>query len=189
MIEIEFNKRSINRFETRINKIANNLINNAQKGVNKALEETKKEALLNKAGNSDESLINTESNIAKTKVVGRVFTDKDKFNYAPFLEYGTGYKADGTLPHIGKTGTFKISNMRFWYAPADVIKRQANVEGAITFGDLSFPKSAIFNGKKYVLVFSQSPKPFMRPTAFNRRKDNIETIKETIKEGIEEDLK
>lgn len=171
MLTVEWNKGDLNNFYSKIDKICSNLQKHAKTGIEKATKETQQTALSKKVGNKDESMILTEINDERI-IEGRVYTN---FHYAPFLEYGTGIEAE--LPHIGTTKTFIKSGFTYWFLPVEKCDRDLPNQ-IITIGD-----------KEFYLMFSQQPKPFMRPTAFERRNPNIETIKESIIKGIEEDIK
>ena len=96
------------------------LVNSSKLGMEDALKNTQEHALKNKRGAKDKRLIPVEIvDFSKEKIIGRVHTDKNLFSFAPFLEFGTGIKADGTLPHIGKTKTFIASGYRYWLLPVD----------------------------------------------------------------------
>lgn len=123
--------------------------------MEKVLESGQEEAFKNKRGSKEKSLIPYELKSAKDSVTGRLYTD---FDYAPFLEFGTGIKADGTLPHIGHTATFKNSGMRYWYLP----KELADAKGK----EFAPQRIITIDGQQFYLMFATKPYPFMRPTAF-----------------------
>lgn len=145
-----------------------NILRNIDKILPNAMEEVLKKgqelALKNKRGNKDQSLIQYEIKNIKTGVEGRIFTT---FDYAPFLEYGTGEKADGTMPHIGKTKTFKESGMKYWYIP----KAVADKKGMI----INSSRLINIKGELFYIMYATQPYPFMRPTAFE-----LETISSKI---------
>lgn len=137
--------------------------------VERALQEGQRIALSNKRGNKDEDLIQYSIKVNKGEVEGRIFTT---FDYAPFLEYGTGVKSDGTLPHIGKTKTFQKSGMQYWYLP----KRIADKTG------MSFNPNRLITikGEEFYIMYATQPYPFMRPTAFELETKAVEIIKEEL---------
>lgn len=149
-------------------------INNAlPKAMKEIMEAGQAEALNKKRGNKDKTLILYEINSQKDNVSGRLYTD---FDHAPFLEYGTGTKADGTLPHIGKTATFKASGMRYWYLPKEV----ADAKGK----EFSPQRLININGELFYLMFATKPYPFMRPTAFYLEDNAIKILAEQIKKEL-----
>lgn len=117
------------------------------------MEFAKKEALKNKRGDKDSSLILFEITAKNREVTGRLYTN---FDYALFLEYGTGTKAE--MPHIGHTETFKESGYTYWYLPKDI----ADAKG------LDFSSSRLINikGELFYIMYATQPYPYMRPTAF-----------------------
>ena len=137
--------------------------------LEKVLQEGQKIALNNKRGNKDADLIQYSIKIGKGEVEGRIYTT---FNYAPFLEYGTGNKSDGSLPHIGKTKTFFNSGMQYWYLP----KRIAESSG------MSFNPNRLIKikGEEFYIMYATQPYPFMRPTAFELETKATETIKQEL---------
>lgn len=190
MIDVSWNKDNLKSFEKKMETLIKKLPETAKLGVNDALKNTQEKALENKRGSKDKNLILTEIiDCSNGEIVGRVYTNKDLFSFAPFLEFGTGNKADGTLPHIGKTNLFKKSGMQFWYAPADKIKRQYSEGSFIELVGEQIPMNAIFNGKKYVLVFATKPYPFMRPASFSSRQENANLVNERIGKLLREVLK
>lgn len=112
----------------------------------------------------------------KGKVVGRVYTNKDLFSHAPFLEYGTGTKAE--LPHIGQTKTFIQSGYRYWFLPVEKVDKQFSPERII-----------VIDGKQFYLMFATKPYPFMRPASFSSRQENADLVNERIGKMLMEVLK
>ena len=131
------------------------------------------EALKNKHGNKDSDLITYDITSNKKEVIGCLHTN---FEHAPFLEFGTGTKADGTLPHIGHTKTFKDSGMRYWYMP----KELADAKGK----EFSPQRLIIIDGKEYYIMYATKPYPFMRPTAFYLEDKAIKILADEIKKKL-----
>lgn len=178
MISIEWNKDSLSSFEKKMETLIRKLPEAAKMGVDDALKNTQEKALQNKRGNKDEKLIPIEIfDFDKNKVVGRVYTNKDLFSHACFLEFGTGAKADGTLPHIGKTKTFIESGMQYWFLPIEKIDKNLN--------------NPVINikGELFYIMFATKPYPFMRTAAFYSRRENADLINERIGKMILEVLK
>ena len=120
------------------------VLDNLEKLLPNALEEVlkygQKSALDKKKGSKDQKMIQYDMKQIPNGVEGRIFTT---FVHALFMEYGTGNKSDGTMPHIGHTKTFKDSGMTYWWIPPKLSK-----DG------------------EWHLVYAQSAHPYMRPTAF-----------------------
>lgn len=177
MIEIEWNEKKLNRFEKKMENILSELPNSAKSGVEDALKNLQKKALDNKRGSKDEKMIPVEIvDFDKMKVVGRVYTDKDLFSYASFLEFGTGTEAE--LEHIGTTKTFIESGYRYWLLPVEKIDRKFAPERMINI-----------KGNMFYIMYATRPYPFMRPASFSSRKENAELIKKKIAYMLKEVLK
>ena len=102
--------------------------------------------------------------------------DKDIFSYAPFLEFGTGTKAE--LPHIGKTKTFIASGYRYWFLPVDKVDKKFSPERVINI-----------DGELFYIMFATQPYPFMRPASFTSRQENADLVNERIGKFLTEVLK
>jgi hypothetical protein len=177
MIDISWNKDNLKSFEKKMETIIKKLPETAKLGVEDSLKNTQEKALKNKRGNKDEKLIPIEIlDFDKGKVVGRVYTNKDLFSHAPFLEYGTGTKAE--LQHIGQTKTFIQSGYRYWFLPVEKVDRQFSPERII-----------VIDGKQFYLMFATKPYPFMRPASFSSRQENADLVNERIGKMLMEVLK
>ena len=177
MINIEWNKDNLKSFEKKMETIIKKLPKTTKLGIEDSLKNTQKKALQNKRGNKNEKLIPIEIlDFDKGKVVGRVYTDKDLFSFAPFLEFGTGTEAE--LPHIGTTKTFIKSGYRYWYLPVDKVDRKFSPERIVEI-----------NGKQFYLMFATKPYPFMRPASFSSRQENADLVNERIGKMLMEVLK
>lgn len=159
-----------------IEKKIQSLQNNLPKAMQKIMEHGQQTALDNKVGSKDKRLIPFIIEKDGDRFKGTLYTN---FSFAPFLEYGTGAKAE--LPHIGKTRLFRFSGFECWYAPAEEVKKQYSDRAGIEINLQWFPMNAYMNGKKYVMVFSQSPRPFMRPTAFELEKSAVDILKQELR--------
>lgn len=168
MISVEWNKQDLKNFYNKMDKIIREMPKRAEIGVKNALENTQEKALSNKRGSKDKRMIPFEIVEASTNsVIGRVYTDKDLFSYAPFLEYGTGTKAE--KPHIGTTETFIKSGYRYWYLPVEKVDRKFSPQRIINI-----------NGQQYYIMYATQPYPFMRPASFSSRKENADCLNEEI---------
>ena len=177
MIDISWNKDNLKSFEKKMETLIKKLPETAKVGVEDSLKNTQEKALKNKRGNKDEKLIPIEIlDFDKGEVVGRVYTDKNLFSFAPFMEFGTGTEAE--LPHIGKTKTFIASGYRFWYLPVEKVDKQFSPERIV-----------VINGKQFYIMFATKPYPFMRPASFSSRKENANLLNERIGKLLMEVLK
>lgn len=177
MFKVEWDKQSLNSFYQKMDKIIRGLPERTKLGVNDALENTQEKALNNKRGSKDKKMIPIEIvDFNKNEVVGRVYTDKDIFSYAPFLEFGTGTKAE--LPHIGKTKTFIASGYRYWFLPVDKVDKKFSPERVINI-----------DGELFYIMFATQPYPFMRPASFTSRQENADLVNERIGKFLTEVLK
>lgn len=178
MIGIEWKKKNLNSLEKKMNKLIHLLPMATKDGIQSALLNTQEKALENKRGSKDKSLIPIEIvDFSKEKVVGRVYTDKTLFSYASFLEYGTGTYAE--LPHIGKTHYFTKSGYTWWLLPVDKASKKLN--NKVVYSE----KTRTY----YYVMFATRPYPFMRPTAFATRQQNVDLVSECIRKKISEVLK
>ena len=173
MIDISWNEKKLNSFYKKMDNIINNLKKHAEQGVGEASEDTRKYALDKKRGNKADNLILKEINSHTKEIISRIYTN---FQYAPFLEYGTGTKAE--RPHIGKTETFINSGYKYWLLPVEKADREFSPQRIINI-----------KGKQFYLMFATQPYPFMRPTAFYMREKNVETIRNVLRKGILDDIK
>lgn len=177
MISVEWNKDNLKSFEKKMETIIKKLPEATKMGVNDSLKNTQEKALQNKRGNKDKKLIPIEIlDFDKNKIVGRVYTNKELFSCAPFVEFGTGTKAE--LPHIGKTKTFIASGYQYWFLPVEKVDRQFSPERIVVIG-----------GQQFYIMFATKPYPFMRPAAFSSRKENVDLINERIGKMLMEVLK
>lgn len=172
MVSIEWDKGKLNNLYSKLDKLCTNIKKSAESGLNEATKQTQKYALNKKVGNKEKDKILYEIINDKNTIIGRVYTN---FKYAPFLEYGTGKFAE--LPHIGTTKTFVKSGYTYWYLPVEKAER-----------DLPNPTIWV-NDQEFYIMFSQEPRPFMRPTAFERKNPNIKLIKQSISDSIKEVIK
>jgi len=143
-------------------------------GMENAMKHGQEVALSHKRGSKDTDLILYEISRENGVIKGKLYTN---FDYALFLEYGTGIKADGTLPHIGHTKTFKESGMRYWFLPKEI----ADAKGK----EFSPQRLININGELFYIMYATQPYPFMQPTAF----DLENNIAEIFVRAIEERLK
>ncbi len=134
------------------------IIKNIEKSLPTAMEmvmkHAKEIALKNKRGSKDENSILFEITVNNNGVEGRLYTN---FDFALFLEYGTGTKAE--MPHIGHTETFINSGYTYWFLPKEV----ADSRGA----EFSPQRLINIQGQLFYIMLPSKPYPFMRPTAFD----------------------
>lgn len=165
MINFEF--KGLDSLTKKIEKIKKELPNAVQKGINNALTNMQQDALNKIRGRNDVSMIPFTIEVDGTTIKGRLYTDRNTFSYASFLEYGTGTFAE--REHIGTTKAFIESNYTFWYLPVDKADREFGSDRIVTFGN-----------QQFYVMYPQQPRPFMRPTAFEYRDVNLEKIQEPI---------
>lgn len=151
------------------------IINQIEKSLPNAIEEVMKHAqetaLKNKRGSKSKNLILYEIAIENGEVTGRLYTN---FDFALFLEYGTGTEAE--MPHIGHTETFKKSGYRYWFLPKEV----ADARGK------EFSPQRVINigGELFYMMFATQPYPFMRPTAFDLENSVVKIFVDAMEKGL-----
>lgn len=154
-------------------KVLRNLENSMPYAIEQVMKYAQEKALQKKRGSKDKNNILFEITIDKGIVTGRLYTN---FDWALFLEYGTGNKSDGTMPHIGHTATFHASGMTYWFLPKSV---------ADAHGKEFTPQRLInIDGELFYIMFASRPYPFMRPTAFELEKDAVRVFANALKEKI-----
>lgn len=153
-------------FEQKMNRLCNNLSKYVYNSMVATMEEAQTKALSNKIGSKDKDKIPFEVENTGTKIVGTLRTNMplngEYKSYAPMIEYGTGRL--GELEKLGTTDTFKKSGYSYWYLPVEKAPR-----------DFGANRIVKLYGKQYYIMYTQPPRPFMRPTAFYL-KDNAKTI-------------
>ena len=155
-----YTKEVVSRIESKLPNAMENLMQYA-----------KEVALRNKRGNKDSNLILFEIFVENKEVKGRLYTN---FDYAMFLEYGTGTEAE--MPHIGHTKTFMESGYRYWFLPKEV---------ADSKGKEFSPRRLInIKGELFYMMFATQPHPFMRPTAFDLENNATKIFADALKEGL-----
>lgn len=139
--------------------------------MREVMEHAQKVALKHKRGSKDSNLILFEIIIKDKEVTGRLYTN---FDFALFLEYGTGTEAE--MPHIGHTETFKKSGYTYWFLPKEV----ADSRGA----EFSPQRLVNIQGKLFYIMYATKPYPFMRPTAFDLEDSAIKIFVEALRKGL-----
>ncbi len=144
-------------------------------GINQGMEDTlkhgKEVALSNKRGSKDTDSILYEISNENGSLKGRLYTN---FDYAMFLEYGTGTKAE--LEHIGTTPTFIESGYRYWFLP----KAVADAKGR----EFSPQRLININGELFYIMYATQPYPFMRPTAFDLENNIVDIFVKAIEKRL-----
>lgn len=152
-----------------------NVIRKLEKSYPIAMESlmqyAKEIALKHKRGNKDEDSILFEITINNDSITGRLYTN---FDYAMFLEYGTGTEAE--MPHIGHTETFIKSGYRYWFLPKEI----ADAKGK----EFSPQRLINIKGKLFYIMFSTKPFPFMRPTAFELESEAAKMFAKSLVEQM-----
>lgn len=155
-----YTKEVVSRIESKLPNAMENLMQYA-----------KEVALRNKRGNKDSNLILFEIFVENKEVKGRLYTN---FDYAMFLEYGTGTEAE--MPHIGHTKTFMESGYRYWFLPKEV----ADSKGK----EFSPQRLINIKGELFYMMFATQPHPFMRPTAFDLENNATKIFADALREEI-----
>lgn len=108
-----------------------------------------------------------------TKIEGRVYTNLE---YAPYVEFGTGIKGDGTYPYKvdGLNLTYKSEP---WFIPASEID-EATAE------KYHF-KKVYGKDMDFYICYGQPAQPYMYPAL----KNNEKVIKDMFKAGVKTKLK
>lgn len=113
--------------------------------------------------------------VKKTKdgYEGRVYTNK---KYAPYVEFGTGIKGNGTYPYEIK-GIDLTYESKPWYIPADELD-------SATAEKYHF---RLVHGKDmdFYICYGQEAQPYMYPAL----KNNEKVIKDMFKAGVKTKLK
>ena len=109
----------------------------------------------------------------RTSVEGRIYTNKE---YAPYAEFGTGMKGNGTYPY--KIKGLNLVYQDKWYIPADKIDTK-------TAEKYHFQKVFGKDGAEYYLCYGQEAQPYMYP-ALNLHK---KTIRQMFKDAVNLKLK
>lgn len=130
------------------------LVKKLPNAMEELMQHAKEVALSRKRGSKDEDLILFEIKVEGSKVKARLYTN---FDYAMFLEYGTGTKAQ--MPHIGTTKTFLESGYEYWFLPKEVADSRGR--------EFTQKEVININGKLFYMMFPQEAHPFMQPTAFD----------------------
>ncbi len=170
MFSIKINKKSINNLENKMNSICKKITPSVMNGVQNAIKNTQTVAIRIRNGNG--SILAELVNINSGEVKGRVFTDKVRFFWATFLEYGTGKYAQ--LPHIGTTPTFIKSGYEYWFIPVNKVDQR-----------LYYPIIEI-QGQQFYIAHGVEPKPFMTPAGIQTREENVKIIKDSISSMLKE---
>ena len=152
-IKVEF--KNIDRLLYRFNRIANmDLTEKVNKATTLVHGQAKSLAPVNK-GNLAES-IHMEVKKNEDKIMGRVYTNTE---YAPYVEFGTGIKGNGTYPYKIKGVSLAYRNTKWCYTPD--------------------------GGKTFIWTKGQVAQPFMYPAIKNSKK----AIKLILSTGVKENLK
>ncbi len=152
-------------------------------GTSKALETLMKyaqdKALSYKKGSKNKNMILYEINYKNSESEGRLYTN---FDWALFLEYGTGTYAE--MPNIGTSKVFIESGFKFWYAPAKSVEKDYLPTDFMVVNGIFYPMMTEINGEPYVIVFEQKPRPYMRPTAFILENEGIDLFVRELRKNL-----
>lgn len=171
-INIKIN--GLNGLEKKINTIVNNLPNAVEKGLKTASENTRDYAI-HILGQDNGGIICELVNQDTKEIKSRIYTNQNKMPWSWFREFGTGRYAE--LEHIGKSKHFIESGYEEWYIPVNKVENPLN-----------YPITTI-QGKQFYVAHGAKAKPFMTPAGFERRQSNIEDVKNSIEEMLQEVMK
>ena len=176
MYQISWNEGSLNKFYSKMNNLIKSLENSVREATEQSCKNVQQLALNNKRGTKDETMIPYEvEQLSKGVFQGRIHTDKNKFPYASFLEYGTGTLAE--REHIGTTKTFIKSGYRYWYLPVEKVGNKLN-NTVISI-----------DGTLFYVMHPTQPFPFMRPAGFQSRENTIKIMKDKLRDSLKGAIK
>lgn len=166
--------KGVDRLTQRFNNIANmelkDIVNRATALV---YGQAKELAPVGTGGAGLAGSIKMKVNVSDKTVEGRVYTNLE---YAPYVEFGTGQKGDGTYPY--KIDGLNLEYETKWYIPVEKI----DVETANKY---HFKKVFGKSGAEYYVCWGQKAQPYMYPAL----KDNEKTIKKMFKDAVKTKLK
>lgn len=165
MYQVTINRKSNSK------KIIDDIKKQMPNAMEKVMSFAKSEALKRKRGNKNTDLILFEITMENNIITGRLYTN---FDYALFLEYGTGDKAE--MPHIGHTETFKKSGYKYWFLPKEI----ADDRGL----KLNESRLISIEGNLFYIMFATTPYPFMQPTAFELENNATKIFAKALIENI-----
>lgn len=159
----------------------NSIIQNFPQTINKSVESILKNIQgysirLERGHNSSGILVEIIEN-STGKIKGKVYADPSKFmtdngqSYLWFEYFGTGAMAEQS--HIGKTKHFIETGYTEWYIPVDKVGRSLN-----------YPIVTINNKQFYVAVGSKA-NHFMADAEFKTRQENVDIVKNELKNMFE----
>ena len=169
MIKLEWKKEPLKSFNKKMDNIVQQLPNSVKKGIETALEQTRRLAIqIKPSGKSDEGIL--VEMMEGTEIKGRVYTDSQRFPYLVYLEFGTGLYADD---EGGGSRAKKIP----WYVHTSMADLSRYNYQIITMGE-----------EQFYVVWGMHPHPYMRPAAFQSRDSNLEAVQKQIYETLKEIL-
>ena len=109
------------------------------------------------------------------KIQGRVYTNLE---YAPYVEFGTGIKGNGTYPYKIKGVNLTYKN-KAWFIPASKISEK-------TAEKYHFKKITGKGGTVFYMTYGQEAQPFMYPAIRRNRKKMKEMMSAGVKDSLRE---
>jgi len=165
--------KNIKRLNVDLDKFSKRLIHNLKQAQSETADKIKEDVVKNSgisSGEYIESIKKSPTKVNTDTITTEIYTDlksKDGYFIGRMIENGTGIYA--LEPHIGHTKTFYDSGYKYWYVPADDVKRPIGREIEI-------------NGIKFYIAKAQRPKPHWKPAL----EQNTDLYKQKIHQALEE---
>lgn len=163
---------SVTRKKSNLAKLINQLPQALEDGLKAALNETQQAAIdaKNLVIEYPSQILDSEIKveIVADDVKGRVYTDGER---VLFVEFGTGTLAE--MPHVGTSRAFIESGYTMWLLPVSRAPMDYGADRIVTVGEY-----------QYYIMFPTEPKHFFTNTAFNRRDENVEEIRQSVRAMI-----
>lgn len=175
MITVEI--KGLDKLEKKFNNIAVNFESSIKSGIEMGLDNTKSLAVRLAKGRIKDcikaEIINTETN---NVIAGRVFNDVNMLEWSSYVEFGTGKFVDDN--GIKDAIRLKRSTQIPWYIHVSMVPE--------SFAKYNYPLITSWNGEQYWQVVGSHPHPYMKPSGFQSRKDNVKQVINAINNMIEE---
>lgn len=165
--------KNVDRLTQRFNKIANMELRAAMNKATQLVHGQAKDLATSNNGPLRESIHMQVKDTGK-ELQGRVYTNCE---YAPYVEFGTGIKGNGTYPYQidGLNLEYESSP---WFIPVEKI---ADDDAA----KYKFQRVHGKGGQDYYICYGQKAQPYMYPALKNHEK----TIKAILKQAVLTKLK
>ena len=140
--------------------------------MQKASEDTCKYAISLRHGGHNDGIIVEQVDMDTKQVKYRIHTDQNAFPYSWFEHYGTGQYAE--LEHIGTTKHFIESGYTEWFIPVAKVEQP-----------LHYPIVEI-QGVQFYIAHGVKANPFLQKAEFEKRGENLESVRSEILNLIKE---